>query len=113
MDASQGMAGILEGVQGAFTAPASWESTLIATTTIFVIAAPVLFVGLSAPGVLSAFVLGLFTFRAFGGQGTIVVFLYFLIVSTRTLCFELLRFGWHPKWSETSHGVWWINVAII
>jgi hypothetical protein len=81
LDASQGLLGIFEGVQRAFAAPASWESTVIATTTIFVIAAPVLFVGLSAPGVLSAFVLGLFTFRAFGGQGTIIVFLYFLIVS--------------------------------
>lgn len=83
LDASQGLAGIFEGVQRAFAAPASWESTVIATTTIFVIAAPVLFVGLSGPGVLSAFVLGLFTFRAFGGQGTIAVFLYFLIVSDR------------------------------
>lgn len=84
LDASQGLVGIFEGVQRAFAAPASWESTVIATTTIFVIAAPVLFVGLSAPGVLSAFVLGLFTFRAFGGQGTIIVFLYFLIGTAAT-----------------------------
>ena len=83
LNASQGLAGLFAGVQRAFAAPASWESTAIATTTIFVIAAPVLFVGLSVPGVLSAFVLGLFTFRAFSGQGTIIVFLYFLIVSNR------------------------------
>lgn len=77
----QGLKGILEGVQNAFIGPTSWESTFIATVTIFVIAAPVLLVGLSLSGVLSAFVLGLFTFRAFGGQGTAIVFLYFLLVS--------------------------------
>ena len=77
----QGLKGILEGVQNAFIGPTSWESTFIATATIFVIAAPVLLVGLSLSGVLSAFVLGLFTFRAFGGQGTAIVFLYFLLVS--------------------------------
>lgn len=84
LDASQGLAGIFDGVQRAFAAPASWESTVIATTTIFVIAAPVLFVGLSSAGILSAFVLGLFTFRAFGTQGTIIVFLYFLIGTAAT-----------------------------
>lgn len=78
---ADGLFGILEGVQRAFKAPTSWESAIIATTTIFVMSAPVLLVGLSLPGVLSAFVLGLFTFRAFGGQGTTVVFLYFLLVS--------------------------------
>ena len=77
----QGLKGILEGVQNAFIGPTSWESTFIATVTIFVIAAPVLLVGLTLSGVLSAFVLGLFTFRAFGGQGTAIVFLYFLLVS--------------------------------
>jgi uncharacterized protein (TIGR00297 family) len=79
------MEGIWEGVQAAFAAPAaSWESTFVATTTIFVIAAPVLFVGLSVAGVLSAFVLGLFTWHAFGGQGTVIVFLYFLLGTAAT-----------------------------
>jgi len=80
----QGLKGILEGVQNAFIGPTSWESTFIATATIFVIAAPVLLVGLSLSGVLSAFVLGLFTFRAFGGQGTAIVFLYFLLGTAAT-----------------------------
>ncbi len=71
---------VVEGVQRAFQSPTSWESALIATSTIFVIAAPLLLVGLSVPGVLSAFVLGLLTFRAFGVQGTTIVFLYFLLV---------------------------------
>ncbi len=71
---------VMEGVQRAFQSPTSWESALIATSTIFVIAAPLLLVGLSVPGVLSAFVLGLLTFRAFGVQGTTIVFLYFLLV---------------------------------
>ncbi|CAK9267637.1 unnamed protein product [Sphagnum jensenii] len=70
---------VVEGVQRAFQSPTSWESALIATSTIFVIAAPLLLVGLSVPGVLSAFVLGLLTFRAFGVQGTTIVFLYFLL----------------------------------
>ncbi|KAH9532439.1 hypothetical protein CY35_19G094600 [Sphagnum magellanicum] len=70
---------VMEGVQRAFQSPTSWESALIATSTIFVIAAPLLLVGLSVPGVLSAFVLGLLTFRAFGVQGTTIVFLYFLL----------------------------------
>jgi hypothetical protein len=71
---------VMEGVQRAFQSPTTWESALIATSTIFVIAAPLLLVGLSVPGVLSAFVLGLLTFRAFGVQGTTIVFLYFLLV---------------------------------
>ncbi len=71
---------VMEGVQRAFQSPTNWESALIATSTIFVIAAPLLLVGLSVPGVLSAFVLGLLTFRAFGVQGTTIVFLYFLLV---------------------------------
>ncbi|XP_024392744.1 protein VTE6, chloroplastic [Physcomitrium patens] len=84
LDVSESFRAVLQGVQRALRSPASWESTIIATTTIFVIAAPVLLVGLSIPGVMSAFLLGLFTFRAFGLPGTVIVFLYFLIGTAAT-----------------------------
>ena len=51
MGASRGLVGIFEGVGLAFASKSSWESTVIATTIMFVITAIVQFVGLSSTGV--------------------------------------------------------------
>lgn len=77
------VAGIVESVKWAFTAsPASWESAAVATSAIFLGGAPVLLAGLSLAGYACAYLLGLLTWRAFGWQGTFIVSVYFVLVST-------------------------------
>lgn len=81
------VAGIVESVKWAFTASsASWESAAIATSAIFLGGAPVLLAGLSLSGYACAYLLGLLTWRAFGWQGTFIVSVYFVLVSTVPFC---------------------------
>jgi hypothetical protein len=89
-------ADIVESVKWAFTSlPPTWESAAIATTVIFVAGAPVMLAGLSLSGYSNAFLLALLVWRAFGGQGTLIVSLYFILVSTLlysvTMCWSLMH----------------------
>ena len=101
-------AGIVESVKWAFTSlPPTWESAAIATTVIFVAGAPVMLAGLSLSGYSNAFLLALLVWRAFGGQGTLIVSLYFILVSTLlysvTMCFVgLCIFRFWEKWKGVS-----------
>ena len=95
-------AGIVESVKWAFTSlPPTWESAAIATTVIFVAGAPVMLAGLSLSGYSNAFLLALLVWRAFGGQGTLIVSLYFILVSTLlysvTMCRRLIYASWNDS----------------
>ncbi|CAI5508185.1 unnamed protein product [Closterium sp. Naga37s-1] len=59
--------------------PATWQSALVVTSTIFAVGLPGLLAGLTVPGVLSAFLLGVTVWRAFYWPGFLIVCLYFIL----------------------------------
>ncbi|XP_068658873.1 protein VTE6, chloroplastic [Aristolochia californica] len=59
--------------------PPTWESSLLNNVLIFLVGSPILFTGLSLPGIASAFLLGTLTWRAFGPAGFMLVAAYFVI----------------------------------
>jgi len=59
--------------------PPTWESSLLSNLLIFAIGSPLLVAGLSLSGIVSAFLLGTLTWRAFGTSGFILVATYFVI----------------------------------
>ncbi|CAI7782284.1 unnamed protein product, partial [Closterium sp. NIES-54] len=59
--------------------PATWQSALLVTSTIFAVGLPGLLAGLTVPGVLSAFLLGVTVWRAFYWPGFLIVCLYFIL----------------------------------
>lgn len=67
-------------VQQAFLqVPPSWNSSLVATVTIFALGLPVLQTGLTPSGIASAFLLGTLTWRAFGAPAFLLVGAYFVV----------------------------------
>ncbi|CAI5972667.1 unnamed protein product [Closterium sp. NIES-65] len=59
--------------------PATWQSALLVTSTIFAVGLPGLLAGLTVPGVMSAFLLGVTVWRAFFWPGFLIVCLYFIL----------------------------------
>ncbi|CAI5470067.1 unnamed protein product [Closterium sp. Yama58-4] len=59
--------------------PATWQSALLVTSTIFGAGLPALLAGLTVPGILSAFLLGVTVWRAFYWPGFLIVCLYFIL----------------------------------
>lgn len=73
--------GLLDVVSQAFqTYPPTWGSSLAAVATIVLLGSPVLLSGLTVPGILSAYVLGTVSWRAFGAKGFVLVAVYFILV---------------------------------
>jgi len=64
------------------SSPATWQSSLLSNLLIFVLGSPILVTGLSFEGIVAAFLLGTLTWRAFGGDGFLLVATYFIIVSS-------------------------------
>ncbi|KAH9309721.1 hypothetical protein KI387_037632, partial [Taxus chinensis] len=59
--------------------PPTWESAILSNTLIFLTGSPLLFAGLTTPGIGAAFLLGNLSWRAFGGRGFLTVVIYYLI----------------------------------
>ncbi|BBN14855.1 hypothetical protein MPTK1_6g15050 [Marchantia polymorpha subsp. ruderalis] len=77
---SEGAKVIMDGIQWGWTAdPPTWDAAFIAIGTIFVLAAPLLWVGLTVPGMFSAYILGSIIWRAYGGQGLLTIVLFYII----------------------------------
>lgn len=72
------------------SSPATWQSSLLSNLLIFVLGSPILVTGLSFEGIVAAFLLGTLTWRAFGGDGFLLVATYFIIVSSILLLFMVL-----------------------
>ncbi|KAG6552165.1 hypothetical protein Mapa_006267 [Marchantia paleacea] len=71
---------IMDGIQWGWNAdPPTWDAAFISIGTIFVLAAPLLWVGLTVPGILSAYILGSIIWRAYGGQGLLTIVLFYII----------------------------------
>ncbi|KAL2621579.1 hypothetical protein R1flu_001784 [Riccia fluitans] len=82
---SESVSVIMDGIKSNWNAdPPTWNSSLISIGTIFVLAAPLLWVGLTLPGILSAYVLGSVIWRAYGGQGLVTVVLFYIIGTAAT-----------------------------
>ncbi|KAL5732288.1 Protein vte6 [Ranunculus cassubicifolius] len=73
----------ITGIQPLFdliqTSPPTWQSSILNNFLIFSIGSPILVTGLSVSGIVSAFLLGTLTWRAFGGCGFLLVAIYFII----------------------------------
>lgn len=82
------------------SSPATWQSSLLSNLLIFVLGSPILVTGLSFEGIVAAFLLGTLTWRAFGGDGFLLVATYFIIVSSILLLFmvlfvlKVMKFDW-------------------
>lgn len=77
--------GLLDVVSQAFqTYPPTWGSSLAAVATIVLLGSPVLLSGLTVPGILSAYVLGTVSWRAFGAKGFVLVAVYFILGTAAT-----------------------------
>ncbi|KAL2339707.1 hypothetical protein Fmac_007647 [Flemingia macrophylla] len=63
------------------SSPAMWSSALLSNALIFLIGSPILVAGLSLSGIVPAFLLGTFTWRAFGPAGFLFVVTYFVILA--------------------------------
>lgn len=66
------------------SSPATWQSSLLSNLLIFVLGSPILVTGLSFEGIVAAFLLGTLTWRAFGGDGFLLVATYFIIGTAAT-----------------------------
>ncbi|KEH38557.1 hypothetical protein MtrunA17_Chr2g0314681 [Medicago truncatula] len=66
------------------SSPATWQSSLFSNLLIFVLGSPILVTGLSFEGIVAAFLLGTLTWRAFGGDGFLLVATYFIIGTAAT-----------------------------
>ncbi|XP_074319245.1 protein VTE6, chloroplastic-like [Silene latifolia] len=64
--------------------PATWQSAIVSNALIFVLGSPVLVSGLSVSGIVSAFLLGTLTWRAFGFSGFVLVATYFVLGTAAT-----------------------------
>lgn len=72
--------GVLSEAVSAFQlSPPTWESAILSNTLIFLAGSPLLFVGLTTPGIGAAFLLGSLSWRAFGSRGFFAVVIYYLI----------------------------------
>ncbi|PIA25950.1 hypothetical protein AQUCO_10200013v1 [Aquilegia coerulea] len=61
------------------TSPPTWESSIVNNLIIFTLGSPILVTGLSLSGIVTAFLLGSLTWRAFGPPGFLLVATYFVI----------------------------------
>ncbi|KAG6526626.1 hypothetical protein ZIOFF_016618 [Zingiber officinale] len=59
--------------------PPTWQSAAASNLLIFAVGSPILFSGLTIPGIGSAFLLGVLSWRAFGPSGFLIVAAYFVI----------------------------------
>ncbi|KAL3680666.1 hypothetical protein R1sor_023622 [Riccia sorocarpa] len=76
---------IMDGIASNWNAdPPTWNSSLISVGIIFAVAAPLLWVGLTPQGILSAYVLGSVIWRAYGGQGLVTIVLFYIIGTAAT-----------------------------
>ncbi|KAI3996893.1 hypothetical protein MKX01_021169 [Papaver californicum] len=66
------------------SSPPTWESSLLNNLLIFIIGSPILVTGLSTSGIVSAFLLGTLTWRAFGSSGFLLFATYFVIGTAAT-----------------------------
>lgn len=78
------------------SSPATWQSAFAGNVLIFLLGSPILASGLTLSGVVSAFVLGTLTWRAFGSSGFLLVAAYFILVSPFSVIiwYSILRSNW-------------------
>ncbi|XP_057860222.1 protein VTE6, chloroplastic isoform X2 [Cryptomeria japonica] len=70
---------IADAVQAFQLYPPTWESAILSNTLIFLVGSPLLFAGLTKPGIGAAFLLGSLSWRAFGSRGFLTVVIYYII----------------------------------